>query len=508
MGRLAEAVACYRRALERNPSLAEFWKNLGNALTRQAELEEARSCYEYALKLNPAYTECRTDLATTLLQLGDYQQGWVEFESRPETAEIARQIARPLWDGSPLDGRTILLVAEQGLGDTLHFIRYASLVKERGGTVIVASQKPLLPLLETCRGIDYLVAQEGIPTDFDVYAPLMSLPRIFRTTLESIPAPVPYLHARPELVESWRRDLRPLGRFLIGVAWQGSPGYALDRDRSFPLMQLAPLARLPGVTLISLQKGPGSEQIREASDQFPIVDLSGRIDRESGPFVDTAAIMKCLDLVIGCDSSLVHLAGALGAPVWVAHSFVRDWRWMLGREDSPWYPTARLFGQTRPGDWDGVFSRMVEALSERLAARPTIARVPIDVAPAELLDKVTILEIKSERLTDPTKLCNVRREMVVLAEARGRTIPCSHELDQLISELKAVNAAIWEVEDELRGCETRQDFGPRFVELARSVYKNNDRRAAIKRLINERLGSEIMEEKGYAAYDELRYNAA
>jgi tetratricopeptide (TPR) repeat protein len=508
MGRLDEAVACYRRALELNPNVPEFLKNLGNALNRQARPEEARSCYEQALERNPSYAECRASLALTLLQLGDYQRGWVEFESRPETAEIAQQIARPHWNGGPLDGRTILLVAEQGLGDTLQFIRFAPLVKERGGTVTVVCQKPLLPLLETCPGIDRLVAQGGVLPDFEVYAPLMSLPRILGTTLENLPASVPYLHARPELVESWRRELRPLGRFLVGVAWQGSPGYALDRDRSFPLAQLEPLALLPGVALISLQKGPGSEQIHEASERFPIVDLSDRIDRETGPFLDTAAIMKSLDLVIGCDSAIVHLAGALGAPVWVAHTFARDWRWMLGREDSPWYPTARLFSQTRPGDWEGVFSQMAEALSEQLAAQPIIAQVPIDVAPAELLDKITILEIKSERITDPTKLGNVRREIAVLAEARGRAIPRSRELDELTLELKAVNAAIWEVEDELRDCEMRQEFGPRFVELARSVYKNNDRRAALKRRINESLGSAIIEEKGYTAYDAPRHHAA
>ena len=181
---------------------------------------------------------------------------------------------------------------------------------------------------------------------------------------------------------------------------------------------------------------------------------------------------------------------------------------MLGREDSPWYPTARLFRQTSLGDWDGVFSRMAEALSELLAVRPTIASVPIEVAPAELLDKITILELKSERITDAAKLLNIYREMAVLAEARPNAFPARANWTGLIIELKAVNAAIWEVEDELRVCEMKQDFGHRFVELARSVYRNNDRRAAIKRTINDRLGSAILEEKGYAAYERTRHNAA
>ena len=508
LDRLDEAVASFQRAVTLNPVPAEFWKNLGNALARQGKPEEALSCYEQALALNPDYKDCRVDRATTLLQLGDHERGWVEFEWRWKDSEFARQIPRPLWDGSPLEGRRILLFGEQGLGDALQFIRYAALVKERGGTVIVACKKALLPLLESCPGIDHLVAQDRVHTDFDVYAPLMSLPRILGTTPQTIPASVPYLHARPELVELWRGELRSPGRFLVGVAWQGSLEYTHDRLRSFRLTQLEPLARLPGVTLISLQKGPGAEQIHEASDRFPIVDLTDRIDRETGPFLDTAAIVKNLDLVIGCDSSIVHLAGALGAPVWVAHTFVCDWRWMLGRDDSPWYPTARLFRQTSLGDWDGVFSRMADALADLLSARPTIASVPIEVAPAELLDKLTILELKSERIRDATKLRNVCSEMAVLALARARTIPSSRDLDQLVLELKEVNAAIWEVEDELRDCEKRQDFGHQFIELARSVYRNNDRRAAIKRMINERLGSAILEEKGYKAYEKTRHSAA
>jgi tetratricopeptide (TPR) repeat protein len=505
---LDEAAARFRHAIALNPVMAEFRNNLGNALLRQGKPDEALSCFEEALGLKPDYPDCRSNRASTLLQLGDYERGWAEFEWRWRGSDFDLQITRPLWDGSPLAGRTILLIAEQGLGDTLQFIRYAALVKQRGGTVVVACQEPLLPLLESCPGIDRLAAHGKIQTDFDVYAPLMSLPAILGTTLETVPAPIPYLHARPELVESWRRELRSLGRFLVGVAWQGSPTYAHDRLRSFHLAQLEPLARLPGVTLISLQKGLGAEQVREVSDRFSIVDLSDRIDRETGPFLDTAAIMQSLDLVIGCDSALVHLAGALGVPVWIAHTFVCDWRWMVGREDSPWYPTARLFRQTSLGDWEGVFSRMAKALSDRLSAQPAISSVPIEVAPGELLDKITILELKSERITDQAKLPNICRELTVLTKARDRTIPCSRDLDQWIRELKAVNAAIWEVEDEIRECERQQDFGHRFVELARSVYRNNDRRAALKRRINNWFGSAILEEKGYRAYERTQHDAA
>jgi tetratricopeptide (TPR) repeat protein len=370
LDRLEDSVACFRRAIEMKPTLAEGHHNLATVLAWDANPDEALGCFQEALRLQPDYTECRVNRATTLLLHGDYERGWVEFESRWRGTNFDRQMVRPPWDGRPLEGRTILLIAEQGLGDTLHFVRYAPLVKERGGKVVVACQKPLLTLLESCSGIDQLVAHDDIRVDFDVFALFMSLPRILGTTLQTLPANIPYLHARPELVESWGRRLRHLGGFLVGVGWQGNPKYCRDRQRSFRLAEFEPLAGLPGVTLVSLQQGPESEQVPRVSDRFPIVALTDRTAGEARTFLDTAAIVNNLDLVIGCDSALVHLAGALGAPVWVAQAFFSDWRWLLGREDSPWYPTARLFRQQRPGDWEGVFNRMAQTLSDQLAACP------------------------------------------------------------------------------------------------------------------------------------------
>jgi tetratricopeptide (TPR) repeat protein len=506
--RIDDAIACFERGLEQSPRLAELWNNLGCARARLGALCEAIACYDRALALRPEFGECRINRSHALLQLGRYQEGFPEYEWRWRNSELARRITRPLWDGSPLEGRTILLVAEQGLGDSIQFIRYARLVQERGGRVVATCPRPLLPLLESCVGIDELIPCGEAPPEFDVFAPLMSLPAILGTTLETVPAPVPYLHPRAELLESWRQELRPLGRFLVGIAWQGSAAYGHDRLRSFRLEALQPLALLPDVTLISLQKGPGAEQVQTLAGKFPVVDLSDRIDQDTGPFLDTAAIIKNLDLVVSCDSAVAHLAGALGVPVWLAHTFVCDWRWLLDRDDSPWYPTARLFRQEHLGDWPGVFERMATALAERLRTLPTIGSIPIEVAPGELLDRITILEIKRERITDPAKLRNVGRELELLAGTRDRTMPHGPELEPLVRELKAVNEAIWDVEDELRDCELRRDFGGRFVELARSVYRNNDRRAAIKRRINDRLGSAIVEEKGYRAYDSSRSDAA
>jgi hypothetical protein len=194
---------------------------------------------------------------------------------------------------------------------------------------------------------------------FDVHAPLLSLPGLLKTSLASIPATVPYLSIDVELVHHWRRELNALPGFKIGIVWQGHPGNQGDQQRSVPLAQFEPLAQLPNVRVISLQKGPGSEQVTEQSGRFPVLDLGDKLDAASGPFMDTAAILMSLDLVIGVDTATAHLAGALAVPMWLLLPFAPDWRWMLQREDSPWYPTMRLFRQREWGDWQGVFDRLV-----------------------------------------------------------------------------------------------------------------------------------------------------
>src|SRR5262249_54286121 len=215
--------------------------------------------------------------------------------------------------------------------------------------------------LQTATGIDQLVAQADPLPAFDAQAPLMSLSRILGNTLETVPAKVPYLKARPELVEKWRGQLNNVSGFKVGIAWQGSPRYRADWQRSIPLARFEPLARVPGVKLISLQKGPGQEQLSGIG--FPVWDLGERLDtNETGPFLDTAAVMQALDLLITSDSAIVHLAGALAAPIWVALPYMPDWRWLLDRDDSPWYPTMRLFRQRVRGNWDEVFGRIAQEL--------------------------------------------------------------------------------------------------------------------------------------------------
>jgi tetratricopeptide (TPR) repeat protein len=357
--RFKESADCYRQALRIQPNFADASNNLGITLAYQNDIEEGLGCIEEALRQQPDLALAHFNRAVLWLLHGDFERGWPEYEWRWAQLDVPRRdFHQPEWDGSDLAGRTILLHAEQGLGDTIHFIRYARLVKDRGGQVVVECQPALLPLLTGVAGIDRLVAAGSKLPPFDVHGPLLCLPRIFRTCLTCIPRAVPYLRADPALVEHWGKELEPLGGFKIGIAWQGNPTFRFDRRRSISLAQFAPLAQVEGVRLISLQHGAGTEQLAALEGQFPVLDLTHRLDKTAGAFMDTAAIMMNLDLVISSDTAVPHLAGALGVPVWIALPLVPDWRWLLGREDSPWYPTLRLFRQTELEKWEDVFERM------------------------------------------------------------------------------------------------------------------------------------------------------
>jgi tetratricopeptide (TPR) repeat protein len=378
-GKTDEAVPCYRRVLELKPDYAMAHNNLGIALGDQGKLNEAVACYRRALELEPDLAETHLNHSLASLLTGDFERGWAEYQWRWKTDQCPqRGFSQLLWDGQPLEGRTILLHAEQGLGDAIQFVRYAALVKRRGGGVIVECPRPLLSLLKNCAGIDRLVGRGDELPDFDVQAPLLSLPGIFHTSLGDIPAAIPYLFADPVLVECWRRELGRLAGFKIGIAWQVGPKHRNDRDRSIPLDCFEPLARCSGVRLVSLQKHVGVEQLHGVADRFPVIDLGSSLDEASGAFMDTAAVMMNLDLVVTSDTAIAHVAGALGAAVWVAIPFVPDWRWLLKRGDSPWYPTMRLFRQDSRGDWQGVFRKIEAALGERTAnaTRPPSGRGP------------------------------------------------------------------------------------------------------------------------------------
>ena len=333
------------------------------------QFDDALRDFDEAVRLKPQLPAAHWNRGLLRLLRGDLQGGWPEYEWRwRQPGFVRRNFQQPRWDGTPLNGRTILLYAEQGLGDTLQFIRYVPLVQALGGKVVVECQAAAVSLIAGVKGVDAVAAQGGLLPAFDLQAPLLSLPGILQTSLATIPADVPYLDADPKLVERWRGELggdersepRP---FRVGIAWQGNPTHRLDRQRSIPLRCFAPLAGVPRAQLVSLQYGAGTEQLRALAGQFPVLDLESRLGDASESFANIAGIMKNVDLVISCDTAIVHLAGALGVATWVALPVARDWRaGCFERTDSPWYPGMRLFRQAEEGHWGEVFERMAGEL--------------------------------------------------------------------------------------------------------------------------------------------------
>ena len=297
-----------------------------------------------------------------MLAAGDFAGGWPEYEWRLK--RVARHQSLPTWDGRDLDGKRIVLYAEggQGFGDTLQFVRYAPLVRQRGGDVVLEVQPTLVKLLAES-GFNHVVAEETPlvpPCDFQ--AAMMSLPRILGTDLASIPAPVPYLRAQAEAVAAWGEKLAQYAGLKIGIHWHGSR-IAVDNGRVIPLHEFEVLARLPGIHLFSMQMGSAAAELSNIAQDWPLMDLSPALH----DFHDSAAITSNFDLVITSDSALAHLAGALGTPVWVALPYSAEWRWLTDRDDSPWYPTMRLFRQAHVNEWSGAFSRMASELTRLVA---------------------------------------------------------------------------------------------------------------------------------------------
>jgi hypothetical protein len=337
---------------------------------------------------------------------------------------------------------------------------------------------------------------------FAVQSALMSLPRGFQTTLDTIPARIPYLHPEPELVAHWAERIGNDG-FRIGICWRGNA--ALDREKSIPLASFAPLAAIEGVRLVSLRKEPELHEVVPNRRRFVLESLGDDFDAGPDSLIDTAAVMASLDLVVTSDTSIAHLAGALGRPVLLALEDAADWRWLRDRDDCPWYPTMRLFRQTRNGDWDSVLERIAAWVAPLAAARsvtrqprlpPTHIDVPVSVG--ELIDKITILEIKEGRITDPAKLANVRHELALLRMVRLEAGLGNAKLRALEGDLKDANARLWQVQDALREREAQGGFDVTLVDLARQLSRCNDARAGLKHAINSLLRSAIVEEKSYS----------
>ncbi|MBI2807063.1 MAG: glycosyltransferase family protein [Planctomycetes bacterium] len=485
LGRLDEAITDLKRGVELAPGLADAHTSLGAALSVQQRFDESLAHYATALKLKPDHAEAAWNQSLIWLLQGDYERGWPAYDWRWKCKRTTPLPAykQPRWDGAPLGGRTILLYGEQGLGDVLHFVRYAPLVRERGGRVIVQCQNTLIPILSRTPGIDGLVAWGATPPAFDVWQPLMSLPTVFNTRLDTIPAQVPYIHPNPELVAHWRNQLAPVRGFRVGIAWQGSPRHAWDRHRSVALDAFEPLARIDGVNLISLQKGTGSESMRARAGRFSVLSLGELLDQASGPFMDTAAVLASLDLVVTVDTAIAHLAGAMGVPCWVALSYTPDWRWLLRRSDSLWYPTLRLFRQPRLGDWQSVFSEMADALKLE-ASKPT-ARRPIftETTAADLLDRIAALEVACEQPTCADTLPNAKMQLANLHRLREATLGSAPEILMPLTRLTEAHRKLHLAEHELRFCHENQVHGERLVTAVQAFFTAKGVLAGLKSLL-------------------------
>ncbi len=362
LDRFAEAEAAQRRALELNPRLAKAHKNLGMTLENLGRPDEALAAFEAAVAAAPGDPDLHFTLGLSLLRAGRFERGWREYAWRWQLKEFVatrREFAQPPWDGAALDGATILLHAEQGQGDTIQTLRYAKLVAGRGGRVMLEVQPSLKRLSAGLAGAAQVIgAGEALP-DFDIHCPLLDLPRLFGTRLATIPGDTPYLAADPRATAEWRRRLAARPVLSVGLAWAGNPGYSNDRRRSLDPALLAPLLGLEQVSFFSLQVGPAADDLARAPGGQRVEKL-GHLFAD---FADTAACIAALDLTIAVDTAVAHLAGALGRPVWILLPYAADWRWLVDRTDSPWYRSATLFRQDRPGDWRGVIERITPKLA-------------------------------------------------------------------------------------------------------------------------------------------------
>jgi tetratricopeptide (TPR) repeat protein len=356
----AAAAGIYRSILAHAPNRAGVLSNLGSTLHAMGRLPEALAAHDRAVALAPGVPDFHFGRATTRLAAGDYGRGWAEYEWRWQRTQARARGFGEAWRGRYITRRTILLHAEQGLGDTLQFVRYAPLVAERGARVVLEVQAPLVRLVRKLSGVAEVVARGDPLPPFDTHCPLLSLPLAFGTELATIPSTVPYLDADPAAISTWDAQL-PRDGLRVGLVWAGSPHHddagaqVIDRRRSMSLAELAPLAGVPNVRFVSLQR----EVPARPDGMFPLIDLMARVT----DLADTAALIGSLDLVVSVDTSVAHLAAAIGKPVWLLSRFDGCWRWLHGRRDSPWYPGMRIYRQDRPHDWRSVVAQVVVDLT-------------------------------------------------------------------------------------------------------------------------------------------------
>ena len=368
-GKAQEALDAYLRMIEKMPNWSGGFLNLGHAYMNLFDFNTAIDTYKRGLVIEPGNPQLKYSIGNVNLHIGQYEQGWAGYEHRWQTPDGLKPLLSdvPVWAGENLAGKKLLIYGEQGLGDTLQMARYFSVLKQQGAEIVFKGYKILHSLLATSgAGVTFVEDIDGMTFDYQIA--VMSLPFAAQTRVDTVPQNVPYLHARPDDILRWRQRIGESG-FKIGINWQGSPLGMVDAGRSAPLRTFLPIALIPGVRLISMQKNHGLDQLTSLPDGMNVETLGDDFDAGSEAFMDTAAVIANMDLVITTDTSMAHVAGGLGAQVWVALKKLPDWRWMMDRSDSPWYPTMQLFRQQQTGVWDSVFQTMSEQLSASLVGK-------------------------------------------------------------------------------------------------------------------------------------------
>jgi len=511
LGDLENSLQTYDTVLSFDPHCADAQYNKAHLLRYLGETADAAAMYEAVLAQWPDNAHAHYGYGESLLREGDLLNGFAEFEWRYKRGSDDRNFSEKLWDGAAsLYGKTVLIRGEYGLGDTIQFLRFTKQLRDMGAFIAVEIHKPLKTLAACCPYIDQLI-EIGQPLPaFDFQIPVMSLPHLLGITDEQyLRGEIPYLNLDEQLVKYWQQELASDQSFKIGVCWEGSTYYDnLRGPRSKKALHLSvfkPLADLPNVQLYSLQHGDITKQIHEVD--FNVHEFDSDFDNVRGRFMDTAAVMKNLDLVVTIDTSVAHLAGALGVQAFVVLPTVCDWRWMTKRQDTPWYPTVKLFRQEIFGDWDSVFNHVAQTIEQTRLTLPAVPKksiradiVSAEISIGELIDKITILQLKSKYISNPKKLKNVKKELDVLCKTLDEKVPSSPQLTALTQKLYDINQQLWDIEDDCRDKERNKEFDDEFIQITRSVYITNDQRCAVKREINELLGSNLVEEKSYAAY--------
>ncbi len=368
LDRMDEARAALERALEIDPTYVIAYNNLGLVLQDTGQLDAAIERYDQAIRLKPDYVDAHWNQSLGLLLSGNLKRGWDKYEWRWHRPEVKPpDINVPEWEGDDPKGKTILVYPEQGFGDTIQFVRYVPLLRDRGARVLVGCQVPLVPLIESLDGYAEIVPEGAALPPTHKYISMLSLPRRFQTRLDSVPADVPYLAAPPDRVAQWAERLAAVPRPRVAIAWSGNPSHPNDRTRSISAVQFARLLTVRGIGWVSVQKTRDPREIELLAPLGTVYDAAPGL----GDFADTAAVVANCDLVLTVDTSVAHVAGAMALPVWSLLAFANDWRWMRDRPDTPWYPTMRLIRQPKTGDWDSVFDRVIGGL-KRLAKTKTV----------------------------------------------------------------------------------------------------------------------------------------